>query len=816
MTRARFITFVLTLSAEIRYAARRLRRQPGFSLAVILTVGLALAAAGTVFCVVETVMLRPLPYRVPDDLVAVGYGASGPKGFDAAVPSPVLLAWVARSHRVEHFAWFSSGRITVLQSDGEAKRYPAAFVSPGFFQTVGLAPVLAGRDLPQGPEQINSSMVLVSARLADELFGGIESAIGRTLTVNGEASAIVGITSRKLHFPGFEDPDIFAPLRLDPSSQVVRSLSVIARRQPNQPLSTVTSELREIDLASRSQYPAAMTSIVSRNPAPILVDLRHKIAGTSSGPLAAAFGAACLLLLLAMINVATLQTVRISSREHELGVRTALGASRLRLVLTVAAETLLLGAASGTLALVILVGNVATLQRGLSGYVPHANEIVIDGNVLMFLVVASLVAAGLATLISTTLVLWPSNVVTLSSTLKKRTPADRRWRQCLIAAQVGLAVTLSISAMLLFQTIVTLTGVQLGFDPANLGSVRVSALRFGISPEVRVTRLNDLMQIVGEIPGVIEVGASDLLPLEGHEFTFAVNEARQQGRSGVEAGVDVVSPNYFKVLGATLVAGRDFDDSDSSTTPVAIVNQTFARLRFGVADPIGRRIGLGGSARDADIIIVGVVADIRDGSPKEAPQAAVYRPFTQAWPQLGWHTAAIVWKPVSGSASPTIATVAKVVQAAEPGTAVYDAASINTRVKDATSAQRLGASIFGGFALSSLIVAGSGLYGLLASLFSQSRRDLGVRIALGANKRDLFLLVLSAAIGPTLIGIVGGWGLSMASSTFLREQLFGLSALDARTYLAAAVGMVVIAAIAALIPAYRAAQTDPTEVLRTA
>ncbi len=388
-------------------------------------------------------------------------------------------------------------------------------------------------------------------------------------------------------------------------------------------------------------------------------------------------------------------------------------------------------------------------------------------------------------------------------------------RGVLVAGQVAAALVLLIGALLLLNTVWRLSGIGLGFDAGHLLTLKISATGLGTSQE-RTSRVSDILNRVTHLPGVTAAGASTVFPLSGHAFHFTVpveGEVPPPLVAQDGTGVDVVSPGFFAAMRINVV-GRDFDGRDGATAPrVAIVNRTFGRLNFSGRDPVGRRLGLGGGPTDADITVVGIVDDFKDGNPGDSAIPTVYVPFSQAAPQLGWHTVALVVR-TSSDPSSFVGSLRREVIGLAPQSAVYEVVTMEDRVAATVAPQRQRAIVFGLFAVVAVALAAVGVYGLLASVVAQSMREFGVRIALGASRRDLMGLVLRQGVAPTIIGIVIGFVGAFGFTRLLADQLYGVTSVDPVTYVAAAGAMIAVSTAASCLPAYRATTVDPIRVLR--
>jgi predicted permease len=810
---------VTALWRDLGYAVRVLRRSPVFTLAAVTTLSIGIGATTAVFSVVQAVVLRPLPYENPDRLTGILYQSADSKSNPEKVPSPALQAWMEQSRTFDGFAFYATGQLTLLMTDGEQVRVESAHVSPNFFSVLGVRTVERGRgfqppDVAVGAEPV----VMLSHRFWSQRFGASDDILGRALRLAGRPHDVIGVTPRSFQFPGYHTPDVFllSPQNLLSGNQVAL-IDVIGRLRPDQPIQAASDELRQIGRNAEPSYPAAMRPIVAAGAVPRVIGLQRRIAGDLHGLLFIALGAVSCILLLACANVTNLLIARLTGRERELTMRAALGATPRRLAQWLLAESFVLTGVGAMLAMILLLMAMGGLRTLLVGAVPHAEAVAIDGSVLAFTAISTLLTSLLCVAIPIARVFRRYGEVrlTVASTGSIRTTVRDSVGRALVTAQVTAALTLLIGALLLLTTLWQLSGVGLGFDASRLLTMKVS----GVSgpPQVRANAVADIVNRVQSLPGVVHAGASTVFPLGGHMFGFTVPLEGEPPPAPLthNTGVDVVSPGYFRTMGVSLITGREFGDGDGNTTPsVAVVNRAFARDHDVAAQElIGRRLTLGGTPQQADIAIVGIVSDFKDGNPGDEPRPTVYRPFSQAWPQLGWRTIALTVRTASDP-DRLSETVRREVAALLPHSVVYDVKTMDDRVAATVAPQRQRAVIFTLFAAIAVILAAVGLYGLLASTVAQNMHELGVRLALGATRLNLIGLVCWQAFVPTAIGIVLGFGASVGFSRALADRLYGVSALDPMTYGSAAIAMLAIATLATGLPAYRVTKVNPIQVLK--
>jgi putative ABC transport system permease protein len=661
----------------------------------LATLGLGIGANAAVFSVVEAVLLRPLPYEHPERLMGIThrYQSADAKKADGSVPSPPVLAWIDQSHVFEAFGTYTTGETTLVKADGEPVRLSTAFISTNFFSVLGVHAVDHGRsfqtvDGASGAEPV----VMLSHRLWSQL-GWTERNVGGTLKLSGRSYTVLGMVSDSFRFPDYATPDVFVPRNLPVGSSVVQSVDVIGRLRPMVSIEDANDELLQIDRRAESGYPSAMRSRVAAGGIPHVMELRRRIAGDLRGILLMATGAVGCILLLACANVASLLIARMTGRERELAMRTALGATPRRLAQWLLAESLVLTMSGAAVSVVLLVGFMAGLRTLLAGAIPHLEAVGVDRSVLVFIVVSVVLTSALCAAIPMTRVLrgYDAVGVRLASSGAIGTTVRDSVRRLLVSGQVAAALVLVVGALLLLTTIWRLSGVGLGFDATHVATLKISALGLGNSPQAHTDRLTEILHRLQNVPGVSAAAASTSFPLDGHAFGFTVPVAGEPPPPLLAqdaTGVDAVSPGFFGTMRVRFIAGRDFGEWDGSNTPrVAIVNKVFARLNFAGRDPLSRRLSLGGGPGDANIAVVGVVDDVKDGNPGDDARPTVYVPFAQAAQQLGWHTVALAVR-TSADSRELLGVLRREVMGLAPQSAVYDLATMEDRVATTIATQR--------------------------------------------------------------------------------------------------------------------------------
>ena len=806
---------------DIRYSARALARAPVFTLMVIVTLALGIGANAAVFTVVNSVLIRKLPYTDPGRLVAVQFHAPTAAQADTSVPSPALDLWRAQSRTLESVAAYTLSQTAFAAADGEPIRVPAAAVSPNFFSVLGVGGVAAGR--PFGPDDA----VWGAPRVAIVSHAFWRDRLGATrdlAAIRWRGVTVVGVLPESFQFPDVLTPDVVVPLAIPPGTAVV-SLRAIARLRPGTFVETAESELARLTEAAGPSLPSAMTSRMQRGDRAQIVPLQQHLAGDFRPVLLIALGVAGAILLIGCANVAGLLVARIAGRERELAIRIAIGGTPLRLARLLLIESAILASAGGLAAMLTLQWSVSALRQALAGTAPHAGTIAVDMRVAAIVVLAVLVTTCLCAAIPVHRVLgrgrrgdWR-----LGTSRARHSRTRHGAGRVLVIGQVSGAVVLLVSALLLLGTLWRLTNADVGFDPRNVLTLRVPGW-VGQWPRPRETALDEILRRIQAMPDVVSAGATTALPLDGHGFGMGIYVDNEPKPTGEEPGigVDVVSPTYFDTMGIRILSGRSFTAHDTSTSPrVAIVNEAFVRWKgLNNTSALERRLSMGGGPQYAlrssqwSVEIVGVADDVKETNPGEEARPIVYRPFMQAAPNIGWGLANIVARtaadPVGASES-----VRQAIQAVVPGATVYDVQSMDHRIARLVAPERHRAVVFGLFGVAGVLLAATGLYGLLAYIVSQQMREFGIRLAIGASRAQLAGMVLREGLLAAAIGLAVGLAGAVLLTRVLAGILYGVAPTDPVTYASAAAIILSVAAIASYLPAQRAMKADPLAVLRS-
>ena len=802
----------MAATQTLKVSIRGLRQSPLFVIAAAATLALGIGANVTVFAVINALLWRPLPYDSPERLVAVVL----PTRVGAQVPSPQYLAWTASTRRFQSIGAYNAAEVTLLLRDGEQSRINAVWITPHFLAVLGARPVIAGRAFSSDDGRVGSERVaIISYAFWRRVFGKDPAVLGASLKIQGLQYTVVGITAENFLFPNTQRPEVLLPMVLPPPPGVVRFMTgVVGRLEPTSSISDAERELAAIDQRARSDYPNAVRSVVTPTTVPRLIPLQMYLLGDMAAVLRITFVAVLVVLFLACVNVGSLSLARTMSRRRELAIRTALGAGRWSLVRLLLIDNLVVALLGGALGFGLAGLLMDRLRSELVNASPYAGQVSGDWRTAVFAALMVLATAALCSVgpAATALGIRVQMHLTDSVSLLIRQPRLGA-RRLFIVLQVALAVVLLMSGVLLTRTLWELTGQRLGFNPTNVVTFRVSASGIGQNQGLGIQRLLERLK---NIPNLIAAGASTSFPMSGHGFLFtiAIKGAPPPSPDAAQTPVDVVSPDYFRAIGAALRDGRLFDDrDDASGNPVAVVNASFVRSAAVEGNILGRRIALGGTPDDADIEIIGVVNDIRDGNPGHPTQPTVYRPFSQAAPQIGWHTANVAML-MSRESESLGSDVRQIVKTIAPGSAVYDIVPLPDRIAGAVAPERQRALLFNILAAISLALAIVGIYGFVGYTVSQRMHEYAVRLALGSSGPAILWAILRRAVLPAAIGVASGLAAAPIVARVFTRFVYGVNANDPHTLGLIAVAMMGVAMASAILPAWRALSADPSKLLR--
>jgi putative ABC transport system permease protein len=805
--------FIGDLWQDLRYGVRMLRKNPGFTSIVVLILALGIGANTAIFSVVNGVLLRPLPYPENERMMQLRRGLPGGT---TSVSATKYLFWREHNRTFESMAATDIGGAYVNLTDGDKpERILNTHVSADFFRVHGISPAL-GRSFNSEEERPGGDrVVIVSDGLWKRRFGGDPGLLGKELKLGGEPYTVIGIMR-----PGFNG-DIWMPLRLVANDQdQANPLVVIGRRKPGVIHQQAQADMDAVARAFRLQYPRLMNDGEGVR----VFDYHDFMVQDVRTSLLILLGAVGFVLLIACANVAGLLLARAAARQREVAIRSALGAGRFRLVRQALTESTLLAVIGGILGLLVARWSLNALLALDPGNIPRLSEVEMDGGALVFTLAVSLstgILFGLAPAFQLARVNL-SSVLNESSGRASSGIRRSRLRSMFVVMEVGLSSMLLVGAALLIQTFANLRGVNPGFDPHNVLSLKVSLPETDYKNTAQVSDFfNRALERIESVPGVQAAAAVTRVPLGSNGFVLSFSV---EGMQYVQfAYWDMISPNYFRALNIPLRRGRYFTDSDSRSSPaIAIINETLARQYFPNKDPIGQLLTVG-KIEGPDFAepprqIVGVVGDVRMGNLKSDAPAAVYVPDTQVpdGAMRLFNRILPIHFVIRTSADPLTlaAAVQQEILAVDHRRAVFGVRPLEQVTADSISSQRFQMLLLGIFAAVALILAAIGLYGVMSYSVSQRTGEIGLRMALGAQPRDVLKLIVGQGLILTVIGLALGLAGALALTRLMAGLLFGVSATDPATFAAIALLLTSVALAASYIPARRAMKIDPLTALR--
>lgn len=807
----------LLARSELRLAARRLRRVPVLSGAVVLVLALGVGTATAMFSLVNGILLAPLPYPEPDRLVRLMHTAGSGGRATVDLSDAIVMLYQSEARAFDGVAaWrFDDGDLGPLEADQAAVRVRGARVTASFFDVLGVPPAL-GRGFAPGDDRPGAPRVVVlSHRIWQERLHGDPKAIGRQIDVNGVARTIVGIMPPRFAYPA-RQVELWLPLSLDPARTRPATLNLIGIGRLEH---GVSNEAARADLARVLAAAAWQETRI----APQVRSLRDSIVGPSSRMLWFVFGSVLLVLLGACANVAGLLLVRAESAQAELAVRAALGSGFTgMLALTLSESVLLSVLGGGTGVLLAVAGMRVVRSTGTALALPRLEDVAVDAPVLLFALGITMFCA----LFVSVLPLLRARRVSITQVLRRAGTgpaggrAPLRARHALVVAQIALAVVLVTSSGLMTRSLIRLHEVRPGFEADRVVTSRVLLpfARYGTGDE-RLSFFQAMVREAQAIPGARDVALTDRVPLGAnrHDMTIDVEDDRSPADAGgTEHAVAYVDGPYFQALRIPLLRGRTFGAQDAAR-PVdeAIVSRAFAKRYWPGTSPLGRRVRpLGGRW----YTIVGEVGDVRHDGLEEPPGEIVYFPIVTAGPRddsaLLPGALSLVVRTDAGEGE-TLSAIRRIVAALDPAIPTYDEGPLRQLVHDASARARALAMLLALASVMTLLLGAVGLYGILAYSVSIRRRELGIRMALGARPADISRMVSLQGLRLAGAGIVIGTACALATSRLLRGLLYGVSPTDLMTLSATPAALLAVAFIASWIPARRAAAVQPAEALRS-
>jgi len=791
---------------DIRYGLRRLYKQPGFTLLAGITLAIGIGANTAIFSIVNGVLLKPLPFQDPKQLVMVwNRGAEAAGGDFTPLAYQDVLDWRAQSHVFESIAGFQYGVFTFVGNDSP-EQVRGITVSSNFFSTLG-APVQLGRDFQLADEKVGSApSVILSDKFWRTHFGADPNVVGRSINVSGSSSTIVGVMSSGIRFPT-ENAAMWRASQLPPPTRRgPYFISGLARLKPGV---TIQQAVADTGLVQSSFDNGKMNFNV--------ISVEEYLVGDIRPALLALLVAVTLVLLIAAVNVANLTLVRTASRVREISIRSALGARRKDIIRQLLIESFLLAVVSGVAGSLLAVWAIALIVRFAPPGIPRLDQTGIDPIVLGWTALVSLITCGVFGIVPALQASRLNLNQELRNTSRNTTESSgkRYWRNALVVSELALAVMLLVGGGLLIKSLWKLQRVNVGINPDRLLTMQVRSNQQYTGDDKQVRAFyTQLLARVKALPGVRDAAVGTSLPPDLSDFSSGFTIEGQPQASTDEPLIAYfisVSPDYFGVFNIPLRRGRYFDSSDGVDKPlVAIVNETFRRKFFGETDPVNKRINLGNDKEPSWHTIAGVVADVRYNGIAQAVQPAIYLSSEQA---PAFETALIIKTDLADPLALT-AAVRNELRQINPQLPISEVATMDQRLATALSEQRFRTFLIGVFATLALVLACLGIYGVISYSVAQRTHEIGVRMALGAQTRDVVGMVVKQAVVLAFTGVTLGLIAAFFLSGVMTKLLFGVTPTDLPTFALTALILAATALAASYLPARRAAKVDPLTALR--
>src|SRR5215831_1055496 len=801
---------------DVRHGGRMLLKAPLFTAVAVTTIALGIGFNTAMFSLVDAILLRPLPYPEPQQLVVVGTHQRGESGM-SPMGTADFLAWRDHQQSFEQVAVFDgAGGSYSLSGMGTPERIPGVGVSANFFSIFGVAP-LKGRGFHPGEDQPGApGVVVISQQFWRDHLDSDPKVLNRTLTLDGKQHTIVGVMPAGFRFPPRAPVDVWAIHTLNPpTSRPPFGLHAFGRLKPGVSMRQAGAELDEIVGQVNAQYPSSTPL------AGVVRPMKEWMVSEVSTPLLVLLGAIGLLLLIAVVNVANLLLARAAVRRREVAVRMALGASRKRVVRQLLTESTLLSLLGGVLGLLLAYFAIRAFLAFGPGQMPRLNEVGINSGVL---VIAFVVCVGSGILFGLAPALETSRPA-LSDPLKdanrsSSSASAHRTHRALLVFEVALALLLMMGSGLLIRSFVRLSHVSPGVETDHLITAAISLSDKYSEPQLGQF-WKQFLEKLQALPGVRAVGITMSLPPNLLEITnpFTVEGQGYDRQRKLQLAEEMaVSPDYFRALGIPLIKGRFFSPSErverEKDPMIVIINETMAKQYFGGKDPIGGRIQTGDpDPRSPWETIVGVVGDVKYSGLDSGPQPTIYVPYNEnGW--VGWSREMYLVVRSSGGAQQVVPAIRAELASVDSTLPLAQVRTMDERLDESLVQQRFRTWLISGFAALALLLSAIGIYALISYSVSQRTREIGLRVALGAQRSNVLGMVLREGLKLLLFGCLLGWIGALAATRVMRSLLYSTSATDAVSFVAASITLIAVALLACYIPARRATKVDPMVALR--
>lgn len=801
------------LLQDVRYAVRTLVKNPGVTLLAIFALGLGIGANSAIFSIVNAIMLRPLPVSESDRLVLLFESKPQAGITKGQVSYDNYVEWKQRSTVFENSAAYYSRSFNV-STQAEPERVAGARVSSDFFNVVGAQPARGALFTAEEDRPGNNRVALISHSLWQRRFDSDPQAVGKTLTIDGGNYTVIGVMPEEFQFPN-RRVELWTPLALVRSTagkDNAHNLNVIARLKPQSTLAQTQAEMSNI--AHQIQAANGNTGWGVK-----VVGLAEHFVGNIRPAFLMLFGAVVFVLLIACANVVNLLLARAAARQKEIAIRAALGATRMRILRQLLTESTLLSLLGGGVGVLLAYLGLKLLVASLPSQVaiPNIEDIGIDAQALVFTLVVSLLTGILCGLAPS----WRLSRPNLNETLKEAVKGSsgmlggRRVRKMMVVSEVSLALMLLITAGLMIKSFTMLQQVTPGFKAENLLTMELSLPQEKYPEDHQVAAFyRQALEGIAALPGVQSVGAVNHLPLSGETTNVYFTVEGRPIRSSddeIFTGYRSVSPDYFSAMGIPLKRGRAFDGRDTENSPgVVIINETMAGRFWPGEDPLGKRLKQGDlQSKSPWLTVVGVIGDVRHSALTQEPKPEMYLPYQH-------EPLRTMFLAVRTTGNPTSLTPAarSMILAVDKQQPVSNVRSMEEVISDANFGRRTTSALLVIFAALALVLAAVGIYGVLSYTVAQRRKEIGIRMALGAQAGDVLKMFLREGLVVVSIGIIIGLALSLVAGRLLSSMLYGVSATDPLTLAGVSVFLLLVAMVACIIPARRATRLDPADILR--
>ena len=807
---------------DFRYALRQLRKNPAFAAVAVLTLALGIGANTAIFSVVNGVLLKPLPYKEPDRLVRLWHvppAKSFPGIPTFTVSAANFLDWQAQNHSFDQMTIYSYRTFTITGSNNP-QQVDACAVSSTFFSLLGVEPLFGRALLPEEDQQGKANVVVLSYRFWREHFGANAGIVGKPISLDGQNFLVAGVMPREFRLPDYAQ--LWTPMAWSDKERAVRGehhYIVMARLKNGVDLKHAQAEMNTISSRLEQQYPEDNNGWGAT-----VRPLHADIVGDVRPALLVLLGSVAFVLLIACLNVANLTLAKTFSRQKEIAIRTAMGASSRRVLRQILVESVFLAFLGGAIGLIYAHFGVRLIMAFLAGRVPHSAEVSLNVTVLGFTVVVSVVTGILAGVLPGLRLSRPNVNQALKQGLG-RTDSDtggHSTRTTLVIVEVALSLVLLFGAGLMIRSFQQLQRVNPGFDSEDVMTMTLAVARSQFpTPPQQIAFYQQVLDRVHTLPGVQSAGVVDNVPLDGggsHQPIAIEGRPALAMADQPEVDVRIATPGYLSSMRIPIVRGRDFNDSDAASRPgVVLISETMAREFWPGENPVGKRLTLTffpGVVRE----IVGVVGDVKmDGLDQTRPSSSLYVPLAQLTPTslAEWQSFPMILVIRTANDPAAIVSAAtNTVHEINSDIPVRDVLSMNAVMANSVGQQRFNMLLLGAFGVLALLLAAIGIYSVLSYSVRRRLQEIGIRLALGAKLDDVLRMVVFEGMKPVIFGVALGIAGAFALGRLLASLVFSVRPTDPITFFAAAALLAIISLFACVIPAYRATRVDPIAALR--